>query len=74
MACCTEMDRALDLELVAETERHLIHDGRVVNDIDSTFFHRSTDVTGRASYLALNYCPFCGRALSRGLWQAEKKK
>ena len=30
--------------------------------------------TGRFSYLALNFCPFCGRPLSRGLWHAEKKK
>ena len=25
-------------------------------------------------YWGVNYCPFCGRALSVGLWQAEKKK
>jgi len=25
-------------------------------------------------YYGINYCPFCGRALSHGLWMAEKKK
>jgi hypothetical protein len=24
--------------------------------------------------VGINYCPFCGRVLSRGLWNLEKKK
>lgn len=74
MLCCQDMDQALDLEIVAETEKHFIRDGRIMNEIDSTFFLRSADASGRCNYLALNYCPFCGRPLSRGLWHAEKKK
>jgi hypothetical protein len=65
----------MDREMVAHTERYLIRDGRTYNDIDSEYFLRSGDpATGRINYLALNFCPFCGRPLSRGLWQAEKKK
>ena len=73
--CCDEMSRAMDREIVANTERYLISDGVTYNDIDSEYFIRSGNPdTGRYSYLALNFCPFCGRPLSRGLWQAEKKK
>jgi hypothetical protein len=75
VCCCDEMSNAMDREMVVHTERYLIHDGRTFNDIDSEYFLRSGDTqTGRINYLALNFCPFCGRPLSRGLWQAEKKK
>jgi len=72
--CCEELAQAMEREVIAETEKHLIRDGRILNEIDSTYFLRSGDESGRFSYFALNYCPFCGRALSRGLWIAEKKK
>jgi hypothetical protein len=75
VVCCDEISNAMDREMIVKTERYLIHDGRTFNDIDSEFFLRSGDQeTGRITYLALNFCPFCGRPLSRGLWQAEKKK
>lgn len=72
--CCEEMGRAMGREVIVETEKYLIRDGRILNEIDSTYFLRSGDESGRFNYFALNYCPFCGRALSRGLWTAEKKK
>ena len=28
----------------------------------------------RHQYAGMNYCPFCGRILSRALWNLEKKK
>ena len=28
----------------------------------------------RHQFVGLNYCPFCGRVLSRELWNLEKKK
>jgi hypothetical protein len=28
----------------------------------------------RHNFVGINYCPFCGRVLSRGLWNLEKKK
>lgn len=73
--CCEEMTGAMERGMIAHTERYLIDDGVSYNDIDSEYFLRSGNAsTGRYSYLALNFCPFCGRPLSRGLWQAEKKK
>jgi len=73
--CCDEISAAMNRGMIAHTERYLIGDGVMYNDIDSEYFIRSGDPdNGRFSYLALNFCPFCGRPLSRGLWQAEKKK
>ena len=75
VVCCNEMSGAMDREMIVHTERYLINDGGSYNDIDSEYFIRSGNAdTGRFSYLALNFCPFCGRPLSRALWLAEKKK
>ncbi|HEY4681772.1 MAG TPA: hypothetical protein VIH17_00805 [Candidatus Acidoferrales bacterium] len=74
MICCNNLDQALDLEIVVKTEKHLLHDGRILNDVDSEYFVRASYGSDRFNYLAINYCPFCGRVLSRGLWNAEKKK
>jgi hypothetical protein len=50
-----------------------INDGRIVNDIETEYFIRVPANHGY-SYIGINYCPFCGRALSTSLWAAEKKK
>lgn len=71
--CCEPMDEALERGAVANTPKHRIDDGRIVNDINTEFFVRSGH-EGRYDYLGINYCPFCGRAISLGLWAAEKKK
>ena len=73
MFCCDEFTRAYEREMLVKAEPHQIRDGRILNQINSEYFLRSGDETGRFNYLAFNYCPFCGRALSRGLWAAEKK-
>jgi hypothetical protein len=75
VVCCDEMSNAMDRELIVHTERYMIRDGGAYNDIDSEYFLRSGNPdSGRYQYLALNFCPFCGRPLSRALWHAEKKK
>jgi nitrite reductase/ring-hydroxylating ferredoxin subunit len=72
MICCAELDRMLDRDLVRNTPMHTLTDGRIVTEIDTEFFLRFGEE--RPTYAGLNYCPFCGRALSRGLWNMEKKK
>lgn len=67
------MQDALDREFLAGGPVQRLPEGRVLNEIDSEYFLRNAE-TGRTSYLAINYCPFCGRVISRGLWNAEKKK
>jgi hypothetical protein len=73
MFCCSELEGAVDLEMIVKSEVHRLRDGRVMNEINSEYFLRSAEESGRRCYLAFNYCPFCGRGLSRGLWVAEKK-
>ena len=74
MLCCQDMDAALDREVVVKTQKHLIHDGSIMNDINSEYYVRFGYTEGRYNYFALNYCPFCGKPISLGLWAAEKKK
>jgi hypothetical protein len=59
MTCCDLLEDAIERGAFYFGAKHRIDDGRIVNDFD---------------YWGVNYCPFCGRALSLGLWQAEKKK
>ena len=44
-----------------------------MNDVDTEYYLRAASTRGYA-YVGMNYCPFCGRAISLGLWAAEKKK
>lgn len=71
--CCNEMDNALERSVVVHTPKHRIDDGRILNDLHTEFFIRGGP-EDRYDYLGINYCPFCGRAISLGLWAAEKKK
>jgi len=72
MSCCQDLDRLLDLEMVRNAPVHKLPGGRILNEIDTEFFLVFGEE--RPSYVGLNYCPFCGRVLSRGLWNLEKKK
>ncbi|MCZ2078131.1 MAG: hypothetical protein HUU41_14075 [Bryobacteraceae bacterium] len=51
---------------------HTITNGRILTEIDTEYFLVFGEE--RPVYAGINYCPFCGRALSRGLWNLEKKK
>ncbi len=74
MFCCEELGQAHDEQMMVHAPITQLRDGRVLNEIDSEYFLRGDSSSGRAKYLAVNYCPFCGRAISRGLWNQEKKK
>jgi hypothetical protein len=72
MVCCDELQSLVDSEMVRIHPKHLLTGGRIVNDIDTDYFFIFNP--DRPSFVGMNYCPFCGRALSRGLWNLEKKK
>ncbi len=74
MDCCADMENAIEQEVVVKAQKHLIQDGRIMNDIHSEYFVRFGHAEGRYTYFAVNYCPFCGKPISLGLWAAEKKK
>jgi hypothetical protein len=73
MLCCDELGGAVDRGAFYVGPKHRIDDGRIVNEVETEYFIRSASSRGY-DYFGINYCPFCGRALSLGLWSAEKKK
>ena len=73
MFCCEVLRNWVDEGAFYYGPKNRINDGRIVNDIDTEYFFRAPSSHGY-SYIGINYCPFCGRALSLGLWAAEKKK
>ena len=73
MFCCDLMRNGLDDEAFFNGAKYSIQDGRITNDLDTEYFIRMPARQGY-SYIGINYCPFCGQALSTGLWVAEKKK
>ncbi len=73
MTCCSELDKLMDLELARHAQPHQLSNGRIITEIDTEYF-LVFGTEDRHSFAGINYCPFCGRALSRGLWNLEKKK
>lgn len=72
MTCCQELQALVERDMVCNAPIHKLTNGRVLNEIDTEFFLVFGEE--RPSYVGMNYCPFCGRVLSRGLWNQEKKK
>jgi hypothetical protein len=72
MTCCAEMELLMDRELARCAPMHQLADGTILTEIDTEYFL----VFGgeRRRYVGVHYCPFCGRVLSRELWNREKKK
>jgi len=62
----------MDLGLARHAQLHQLTNGRIVTEIDTEYFFVFGE--DRPSFVGMNYCPFCGRVLSRGLWNLEKKK
>jgi hypothetical protein len=73
MVCCDVMSTLVDRDMVRVGPVHMIRDGRFITEIDTEYFLVFGDPE-RPSYAGVNYCPFCGRTLSRELWNREKKK
>jgi hypothetical protein len=46
--------------------------GRILNEVDSDYAVRSPQ--DRPNLYLINFCPFCGRGISRTVWNVEKKK
>jgi hypothetical protein len=76
VTCCPELSALLDQDLLRLGPVHTLPNGRILTEIDTEFFLEfgPTDSYRRTTFIGLNFCPFCGRALSRDLWNREKKK
>jgi hypothetical protein len=71
MTCCGDLAMLMDREMARMAQPYQLT-GRILTEIDTEYFLVFGDE--RPSFVGMNYCPFCGRALSRGLWNQEKKK
>ena len=72
MVCCDELQDLVDREMLRVGPIHMMTNGRIINEVDTEYFLSFGDQ--RPNLVGINYCPFCGRAISRGLWNLEKKK
>jgi hypothetical protein len=69
--CCQTLRDAVDGDAILNQPLRTMH-GRILNEIDSDYAVRSPE--DRPNLYPINFCPFCGRAVSRTIWNAEKKK
>ena len=72
MSCCPQFERLMDRDLALRAQPHQLRNGTIITEIDTEYFLVFGEE--RRRFAGVNYCPFCGRALSRGLWNQEKKK
>jgi hypothetical protein len=72
MTCCPDLERLMDRELARFAQPYQLSNGTIINDIDTEYFLVFGEE--RHQFVGMHYCPFCGRVLSRGLWNLEKKK
>lgn len=72
MTCCAELDRLMDHDLARYAQPQQLSGGTIFNEIDTEYFLVFGEE--RRRFVGIHYCPFCGRVLSRGLWNLEKKK
>jgi nitrite reductase/ring-hydroxylating ferredoxin subunit len=72
MSCCDQMELLMDRDLARQAQPHQLTNGAIITEIDTEFFLVFGDE--RHQFVGMNYCPFCGRVISRGLWNQEKKK
>ena len=69
--CCEMLQDAVESDAILHQFRQQMG-GRILNEVDSDYAVRSPD--DRPNVYCINFCPFCGRAISRSVWNAEKKK
>jgi hypothetical protein len=72
MTCCAELQNLADRELMHIGPIHTLRNGRIITEIDTEFFLAFGEE--RKTYVGMHYCPFCGRVVSREMWNREKKK
>jgi hypothetical protein len=72
MTCCAEFEKLMDRDLARLAQPYQLSGGTIITEIDTEYFLVFGD--DRRQFVGVNYCPFCGRVLSRQLWNREKKK
>jgi hypothetical protein len=72
MFCCDQMAALADLDCIRIGSPHSLPAGRIQTEIDTEYFLAFG--SDRPTYFGIHYCPFCGRVVSRELWNREKKR
>jgi hypothetical protein len=72
MTCCNDFERLIERDHARFAQPYQLSNGTIITEIDTEYFLVFGE--DRYKFAGINYCPFCGRALSRQLWNAEKKK
>ena len=71
MFCCDQLNQMAEWGLARNASVHMLTNGRILSEIDTDYF--LVFGSEQPSYVGIHYCPFCGRVLSRELWNREKK-
>ena len=64
MDCCADLVRVARAEVIVCVNKQEITDGRLLYAIESEYYLKIPREDGSFDYYALNFCPFCGLALS----------
>lgn len=72
MICCPQFEQLIDSDLARHAQPYQLTNGTIITEIDTEYFLVFGEE--RHKFAGLNYCPFCGKILSRQLWNLEKKK
>ena len=76
VTCCPQLSALADQDFLRIGPMQSLTNGRILTEIDTEFFLEfgPTDSYRRPTFIGMNFCPFCGRTISKVLWNREKKK
>jgi hypothetical protein len=62
--CCDEMERSLQDGIVVIMDKSYVENGRIMNMVESQYYLRRERENRGYDYYRINFCPFCGMAIS----------
>jgi hypothetical protein len=62
--CCDEMERSLQDGIVVIMDKSYLENGRIMNMVESEYYLRREGENRGYDYYGINFCPFCGMAVS----------
>ena len=62
--CWDYLEQALQNDIIIIMDKSYLEDGRIMNMIESQFYFRRERGNNGYEYYGINFCPFCGLAIS----------
>lgn len=62
--CCDDMERGLQEGIVIIMDKSYIENGRIMNMVESEYYLKREMENRGCDYYEINFCPFCGMAIS----------